>query len=49
MSDHYVAPLAGLPDFIGTWGKARPDWTYEFPDLTGPDTQICWTGPAGPD
>ena len=29
--------------------RARPDWAYEFPDRTGPDTQICRTGPAGPD
>ena len=29
--------------------RARLDWAYEFPDWTGPDTQICWTGPAGPD
>ena len=29
--------------------RAQPDWTYEFPDQTGPDTQICRTGPAGPD
>ena len=30
-------------------GRARPDWAYEFPDQTGPDTQICRTGPARPD
>ena len=29
--------------------RARPDWAYEFPDRTGPDTQFCRTGPAGPD
>ena len=29
--------------------RAQPDWAYEFPDRTGPDTQICQTGPAGPD
>ena len=29
--------------------RARPDWEYEFPDLTGPDTQIRRTCPAGPD
>ena len=29
--------------------RAQPDWAYEFPDRTGPDTQICRTGPAGPD
>ena len=29
--------------------RARPDWAYEFPDRTGPDTQICRTGPAGLD
>ena len=21
--------------------RAQPDWAYEFPDWTGPDTQIC--------
>ena len=25
--------------------RARPDWAYEFPDRTGPDTQICRTVP----
>ena len=29
--------------------RAQPDWAYEFPDRTGLDTQISWTGPAGPD
>ena len=29
--------------------RAWPDWAYEFPDQTGPDTQIYWTGPAQPD
>ena len=29
--------------------RAQPDWEYEFPDRTGQDTQICKTGPAGPD
>ena len=29
--------------------RAQQDWAYEFPDRTGPDTQICRTGPAGPD
>ena len=29
--------------------RAQPDWAYEFPDRTGPDTQICRTGPVGPD
>ena len=29
--------------------RARPDWTYEFPDRTGPDNQICRTGPVGLD
>ena len=24
--------------------RARSDWAYEFPDRTGPDTQICRTG-----
>ena len=28
--------------------RAQLDWVYEFPDQTGPDTQICRTGPAGP-
>ena len=28
--------------------RARQDLAYEFPDRTGPDTQICQTGPAGP-
>ena len=26
--------------------RAQPDWAYEFPDRTGPDTQICRTRPA---
>ena len=26
--------------------RARPDLAYEVPDQTGPDTQICRTGPA---
>ena len=26
--------------------RFQPDWAYEFPDRTGPDTQICSTGPA---
>jgi len=26
--------------------KKRPYWAYEFPDLTGQDTQISQTGPA---
>ena len=29
--------------------RAQPDWAFEFPHQTGPDTQICQTGPAGPD
>ena len=29
--------------------KAWPDWAYEFPGRSGPDIQICQTGPAGPD
>ena len=42
------------PVLLGKWpllqvSRARPDWAYEFPDRTGPDTQICRTGPAGPD
>ena len=27
------------------WTRAQPDWAYGFPDRTGPDTQICRTGP----
>ena len=23
--------------------RAQPDWAYEFPDRTGPDTKIYWT------
>ena len=33
----------------GPKGRAQPNWAIEFPDRTGPDTQICRTGPAGPD
>ena len=29
--------------------RAQLDWAYEFLDRTGPDTQICRTGPARPD
>ena len=29
--------------------RAQPDLAYQFSDRTGPDTQICKTGPAGPD
>ena len=29
--------------------RAQPDWTYECLTQTGPDTQICWTCPAGQD
>ena len=29
--------------------RAQPDWAYEVPDQTGLDTQICGTGPAGPE
>ena len=28
--------------------RAQVDWAYEFHDRTGLDTQLCWTGPAGP-
>ena len=28
-------------------GNAQPDWAYEFPGWTGPDTMISRTGPAG--
>jgi hypothetical protein len=37
---------AVLSSIIGY--RAQPDWAYGFPDRTGPDTQICLTGPAGP-
>ena len=26
--------------------RAQPDWAYEFPDRTGPDTKVCPIGPA---
>ena len=29
--------------------RAQQDWAFKFPDQTGPDTQICQTGPGGPD
>ena len=29
--------------------RAQPDWAYDFPDRTGPDTQICQKGPAAQD
>jgi hypothetical protein len=29
--------------------RVQPDWAYEFPDRTGPETQICRIGPARPD
>ena len=34
----------------GTYNfRAQLDWAYEFPDRTGPETQICRTYPTGPD
>ena len=42
----YQKSLSNCPFEIGL------NWTgyaYEFPDQTGLDTQISWTGPAGPD
>ena len=33
----------------GNYCRVQPDWAYEFPDRTGPDTKICRTGPAGLD
>ena len=33
--------------FIGN-GRAQPEWAFEFPDQTEPDTEICRTGPTGP-
>ena len=32
-----------------TLSRARPNWANEFPDRTGPDTQIYRTGQAEPD
>ena len=52
---HYPHPvICALPDFQTlrrpcTGHRARPDWADKFPDRTGPDTQICQTGPAEPD
>ena len=37
------------PSINSTLSRAQPDRAYEFSDRTGPDTQICRTGPAGPD
>ena len=31
---------------FGPKSRAQLDWAYEFPDRTGPDTQICQMGPA---
>ena len=31
-------------EFYSYFSRAQPDWAYEFPDRTGPDTQICRTG-----
>ena len=41
--------LLHAPTYYTMVNRARPDWAYEFSDWTGPDTQICQTGPAGPD
>ena len=34
---------------ISFGSRAQPDWAYEFPDRTGPDTQICRTGTTEPE
>ena len=39
----------GVSKWEQKFTRAQPDWAYEFPERTGPDTQICRTGPAGPD
>ena len=54
-----VHPVLQAPPVLQTYpflnvhlvfqARAQPDWAHEFPDRTGPDTQICWTGPAVPD
>ena len=36
-----------MPYMVLIWAQLY--WAYEFPDRTGPDTQLCRTGPAGPD
>ena len=41
--------IKGNPIPLSLRSRARPDWAYEFPDRTGPDTLICRTSPAGPD
>ena len=47
---YHIYPYESLIAFsYAPDNRARPDWAYEFPDRTGPDTQICRTGPAGPD
>ena len=38
-----------LHEIASNQNRAQLDWAYEFPDRTGPDTQICRTGPAGLD
>ena len=38
-----------FPRFTLCCCRAQPDWAYEFPDWTEPDTQIFRTGPAGQD
>ena len=51
---HYLCIVLGiLPNayriYLYLFFRARPDWAYEFSDRTGPDTQICRTGPARQD
>ena len=47
-----VLPISFPVDLLLSklWNQVpSSDWAYEFPDRIGPDTQICWTGPARPD
>ena len=45
----YLKTIGHILDYIryfaASWEcRAQPDWAYEFPDWTGQDSQICWTG-----
>ena len=45
--DKKVVPQSvnlNLREGIEVSTRAQPDWAYEFPDRTEPDTQICRTG-----
>ena len=33
--------------YLNSESRARPDWAYEFPDWSAPETRICRTGPEG--